>query len=50
MRWLWQRSARVTMFRGAHASGGGRVSQSFVQLTGYVVLAAIILAVGFGAI
>jgi hypothetical protein len=39
------------MFREVTEAGGRvRVSQSFVQLIGFVVLAAIVLAVGFGAI
>lgn len=32
------------------APEGGRVNQSFVQMIGYVVLAAIVLATGFGAL
>ena len=39
------------MFRRSHREKGTfGVSQSFVQLIGYVVLAAIVLATGFGAL
>jgi hypothetical protein len=44
------RPAALLCFAGDHAGKDVGVSQSFVQLIGYVVLAAIILATGFGAL
>ena len=50
---VWQPRARATMLARYPNSGPGiafRMNQSLLRLLGFVVLAAIVLATGFGAL